>query len=107
MSKSSFLLGMVAGEMHGNHPGAWRMPSADPGAYTDVTTFVRAARTAERGGLDYLFLPDVYEDGVDAFVDEVVPLLRARGLYPSDYPGTTLRENLGVPRQYGFDPRLS
>ena len=58
MSKSSFLLGMVAGEMHGNHPGAWRMPSADPGAYTDVTTFVRAARTAERGGLDYLFLPD-------------------------------------------------
>jgi FMN-dependent oxidoreductase (nitrilotriacetate monooxygenase family) len=58
MSKSSFLLGAVLGEMHGNHPGAWRMPAADPNAYTDVTTFVRAAQTAERGGLDYLFFPD-------------------------------------------------
>ncbi|MEV7431851.1 NtaA/DmoA family FMN-dependent monooxygenase [Nocardioides sp. NPDC092400] len=51
--------------------------------------------------------PDVYEDGVDAFVDEVVPLLRARGIYPTEYPGRTLRENLGVGRQYGSDPRLS
>ncbi|WP_258725836.1 NtaA/DmoA family FMN-dependent monooxygenase [Cellulomonas sp. NS3] len=58
MTENSFLLGAVLGEMHGNHPGAWRMPSADPGAYTDVTTFVRAAQTAERGGLDYLFFPD-------------------------------------------------
>jgi alkanesulfonate monooxygenase SsuD/methylene tetrahydromethanopterin reductase-like flavin-dependent oxidoreductase (luciferase family) len=58
MSKSSFLLGAVLGEMHGNHPGAWRMPAADPHAYTDVTAFVRAAQTAERGGLDYLFFPD-------------------------------------------------
>jgi FMN-dependent oxidoreductase (nitrilotriacetate monooxygenase family) len=49
--------------------------------------------------------PDVYEDGVDAFVDEVVPLLQERGLYPSTYPGATLRENLGVPAQYGLDPR--
>ena len=62
----------------------------------------------EAGAVDgFWILPDIYEDGVDAFVDEVVPLLRARGLYPSDYPGTTLRENLGVPRQYGLDPRLS
>jgi alkanesulfonate monooxygenase SsuD/methylene tetrahydromethanopterin reductase-like flavin-dependent oxidoreductase (luciferase family) len=52
-------------------------------------------------------LPDVYEDGVDAFVDEVVPILRERGLYPDEYPGKTLRENLGVPAQYGLDPRIS
>ncbi|BBH69556.1 nitrilotriacetate monooxygenase [Actinoplanes sp. OR16] len=58
MSKSSFLLGAVLGEMHGNHPGAWRMPAADPNAYTDVTALVRAAQSAERGGLDYIFLPD-------------------------------------------------
>jgi FMN-dependent oxidoreductase (nitrilotriacetate monooxygenase family) len=50
--------------------------------------------------------PDVYEDGVDAFVDEVVPILQDRGLYPSSYPGPTLRENLGVPPQYGLDPRI-
>ncbi|WP_369138019.1 NtaA/DmoA family FMN-dependent monooxygenase [Modestobacter versicolor] len=58
MSNSSFLLGAVLGEMHGNHPGAWRMPSADPNAYSDVTAWVRAAQIAERGGLDYLFFPD-------------------------------------------------
>ncbi len=28
------------------------------------------------------------------FVDEVVPLLQARGLFRRDYPGTTLRESL-------------
>lgn len=58
MGEDSLLLGVVLGEMHGNHPGAWRMPSADPHAYTDVTTHVRTAQTAERGGLDYLFYPD-------------------------------------------------
>lgn len=30
------------------------------------------------------------------FVDEVVPLLQARGLFRRDYPGTTLRESLGL-----------
>jgi FMN-dependent oxidoreductase (nitrilotriacetate monooxygenase family) len=30
------------------------------------------------------------------FVDEVVPLLQARGLLRRDYPGTTLRESLGL-----------
>jgi FMN-dependent oxidoreductase (nitrilotriacetate monooxygenase family) len=50
--------------------------------------------------------PDIYEDGVDAFVDQVVPELRRRGVFPEQYVGSTLRENLGVPRQYGADPRL-
>lgn len=30
------------------------------------------------------------------FVDEVVPLLQARGLFRHDYPGTTLRDSLGL-----------
>jgi FMN-dependent oxidoreductase (nitrilotriacetate monooxygenase family) len=51
--------------------------------------------------------PDVYEDGVDAFVDEVVPELRRRGVYPEEYVGATLRENLGVPHQYGIDARIA
>lgn len=34
------------------------MPWADPNAYTDVSALVRAAQSAERGGLDYLFFPD-------------------------------------------------
>ena len=32
------------------------------------------------------------------FVDEVVPLLVQRGLFRSEYAGTTLREHLGLPR---------
>lgn len=58
MGSNTFVLGAVLGAMHGNHPGAWRMPSADTGAYTDTTSIVRAAQAAERGGLDYIFLPD-------------------------------------------------
>jgi FMN-dependent oxidoreductase (nitrilotriacetate monooxygenase family) len=33
---------------------------------------------------------------LDVFVDEVVPILQARGIYKRDYAGTTLRENLGL-----------
>ncbi len=61
----------------------------------------------EAGAADGFWLsPDIFEDGVDAFVDEVVPLLQQRGIYPTEYPGVTLRENLGVPDQYGLDPRV-
>ena len=51
--------------------------------------------------------PDVYHDGVDAFVDEVVPILRERGIYPDGYSGATLRDHLGIPDQYGADPRIA
>jgi len=36
--------------------------------------------------------------GLDDFVDHVVPELQRRGLFRRDYEGTTLRENLGLPR---------
>jgi hypothetical protein len=29
-------------------------------------------------------------------VDQVVPLLQERGVYPTEYTGTTLRDNLGL-----------
>lgn len=51
--------------------------------------------------------PDIYEDGIDAFVDGVVPILQDRGLFHREYNGTTLREHLGVPAQYGVDPRVT
>jgi alkanesulfonate monooxygenase SsuD/methylene tetrahydromethanopterin reductase-like flavin-dependent oxidoreductase (luciferase family) len=35
-------------------------------------------------------------EGMPAFVDEVVPILRRRGLTRSDYEGTTLRDHLGL-----------
>ena len=30
-------------------------------------------------------------------LDRVVPVLQERGVYRTEYPGTTLRENLGLP----------
>jgi len=62
----------------------------------------------EAGACDgFVIVPDNQQDGIDAFSDQVVPILRRRGLRPSDYPGVTLRDHLGVPDQLGMDPRLS
>ncbi|MFF3489624.1 LLM class flavin-dependent oxidoreductase [Streptomyces sp. NPDC002701] len=60
-----------------------------------------------RAADDFWVTPDIYEDGIDAFVDAVMPILQERGIYPTEYPGTTLRANLGVPRQYGLAPRIT
>jgi FMN-dependent oxidoreductase (nitrilotriacetate monooxygenase family) len=37
-------------------------------------------------------------EGLDDFVDRVVPALQRRGLFRREYEGRTLRENLGLPR---------
>ena len=37
-------------------------------------------------------------DGLDNFVEQVVPELQQRGLFRTEYEGTTLRANLGLPR---------
>ncbi|NHF66634.1 NtaA/DmoA family FMN-dependent monooxygenase [Xanthomonas hortorum] len=51
--------------------------------------------------------PDINDDGIDAFVDGVVPILQARGLFHRDYRGSTLRDHLGASAQYGRDPRIT
>ncbi|CAN0502194.1 unnamed protein product, partial [Discosporangium mesarthrocarpum] len=40
------------------------------------------------------FLPE----GLTDVVDKVIPELQRRGLFRTEYEGTTLRENLGLPR---------
>ncbi|HIQ17443.1 MAG TPA: LLM class flavin-dependent oxidoreductase [Novosphingobium capsulatum] len=42
-------------------------------------------------------MPDMFPSGAEIFVDEVVPLLRRRGLFREGYEGTTLRQHLGLP----------
>jgi FMN-dependent oxidoreductase (nitrilotriacetate monooxygenase family) len=37
-------------------------------------------------------------EGLDDFVDRVIPELQRRGLFRTEYEGKTLRENLGLPR---------
>ncbi|MFB4391042.1 MULTISPECIES: LLM class flavin-dependent oxidoreductase [unclassified Pseudomonas] len=55
-------------------------------------------------------MPDMFPSGVEVFVDEVVPLLRKRGVFRHEYTGTTLREHLGLahPRsQYEHRPHAA
>lgn len=42
--------------------------------------------------------PAVVPEDLDAFVNEVVPLLQQRGIFRTEYTGNTLRENLGLKR---------
>jgi FMN-dependent oxidoreductase (nitrilotriacetate monooxygenase family) len=44
----------------------------------------------------FILVPHVTPAGLDPFVDRVVPLLQERGVFRSDYEGTTLREHLGL-----------
>lgn len=43
-------------------------------------------------------MPPALPSGLEVFVDEVVPILRARGLFRTEYTGSTLREHYGLPR---------
>jgi alkanesulfonate monooxygenase SsuD/methylene tetrahydromethanopterin reductase-like flavin-dependent oxidoreductase (luciferase family) len=43
-------------------------------------------------------MPDVLPHGLEVFVDEVVPILRKRGLFRNHYEGRTLRDHLGLAR---------
>lgn len=43
-------------------------------------------------------MPDVLPDGLDSFVDTVVPLLRKKGIFRQAYTGATLREHFGLAR---------
>ncbi|MEV6868916.1 hypothetical protein AB0M44_49115 [Streptosporangium subroseum] len=43
-------------------------------------------------------MPPYLTGGFDAFAEHVVPILRARGLFRTEYAGTTLRDHFGLPR---------
>ncbi len=59
----------------------------------------------EGGAADgFNLMPDALPDGLQDFVDGVLPILRRRGLFRTEYEGTTLREHLGLPRPSGRDP---
>ncbi|WP_454918905.1 LLM class flavin-dependent oxidoreductase [Xanthobacter sediminis] len=51
-----------------------------------------------RGVDGYLIQPPVLPTGLDEFVDQVIPELQNRGLFRTEYTGSTLRENLGLRR---------
>jgi alkanesulfonate monooxygenase SsuD/methylene tetrahydromethanopterin reductase-like flavin-dependent oxidoreductase (luciferase family) len=46
-------------------------------------------------------MPAVLPSGLEAFADQVVPILQKRGLFRTDYTGTTLRDHYGLARPVG------
>ena len=52
----------------------------------------------ERGSDGFNVMFPYLPGGLDDFVDRVVPELQRRGIFRREYEGTTLRENLGLPR---------
>ncbi|WP_138759693.1 NtaA/DmoA family FMN-dependent monooxygenase [Modestobacter altitudinis] len=45
----------------------------------------------------FILVPHITPGGLDPLVDAVVPVLQERGAYRTEYTGTTLRDNLGLP----------
>jgi len=52
----------------------------------------------ERGSDGFNVMFPYLPQGLDEFVDRVVPELQRRGIFRTEYEGHTLRENLGLPR---------
>jgi alkanesulfonate monooxygenase len=61
-----------------------------------------------RGVDGFLIQPAHLPGGLDDFVEMVIPELQNRGIFRTEYEGTTLRDNLGLPRptsRYAIPPR--
>ncbi len=53
----------------------------------------------ESGAADgFNVMPPWLTGGFDVFAEQVLPILRARGLFRTEYTGSTLREHYGLPR---------
>ncbi len=44
----------------------------------------------------FILVPHITPDGLGEFADKVVPILQERGVFRTEYEGTTLREHLGL-----------
>jgi FMN-dependent oxidoreductase (nitrilotriacetate monooxygenase family) len=72
---------------------------------TGRQSFVGSARTIATAINDlvqadasdgFILVPHITPGGLDPFVDHVVPLLQERGVFRTEYTGTTLRDHLGL-----------
>ncbi|MEO3946251.1 LLM class flavin-dependent oxidoreductase [Gorillibacterium sp. CAU 1737] len=51
----------------------------------------------ERGGADGFMIGSSVPNGLEDFIEQVVPILQERGLFRTEYESDTLRGNLGIP----------
>lgn len=73
------------------------------GHWVPVGTPVQIADLIEQwfrsGAADgFNVMPPAFPDGFEVFLDEVLPILRQRGLFRSEYAGSTLRDHYGLNR---------
>ena len=72
-----------------------RIDATFTGSYTEVAD--RLAEYARTGAVDgFNISPWLIPTGLDDIVNHLVPELQERGVYPTEYAGSTLRENLGL-----------
>ena len=66
---------------------------------TPVEIADRMQQWFENGAADgFNVMPPFFPGGLEDFTREVVPILQERGLFRTEYEGTTLREHLGLAR---------
>jgi len=72
-----------------------RIDSTFTGSYSSVAdTLAEYARVGAVDGFN--ISPWIIPSGLDDIVNHLVPELQERGVYPTEYEGSTLRENLGL-----------
>jgi alkanesulfonate monooxygenase SsuD/methylene tetrahydromethanopterin reductase-like flavin-dependent oxidoreductase (luciferase family) len=82
------------------------------GHFTFTGTPEQVADTIEEwftnGAADgFNIMPPLLPSGLELFVEHVVPILRARGLFRHEYTGRTLRDHYGLPRPLNqHSPRI-
>ncbi len=88
--------GLTAGQLaqrYGAHYGGLSMMGT-PAEIADQMQAWLEGRGCDGFNIMFPFLPE----GLDDFVDRVVPELQRRGIFRTEYEGPTLRDNLGLPR---------
>jgi FMN-dependent oxidoreductase (nitrilotriacetate monooxygenase family) len=65
---------------------------------TPISIADEIQRYIDEGAVDgFNITPWLVPSGIDDIVNDLVPELQNRGLYPTGYTGDTLRENMGIP----------
>jgi alkanesulfonate monooxygenase len=88
--------GLTVGQLaqrFGAHYGGLSMMGT-PAEIADQMQAWLEQRGCDGFNMMFPFLPE----GLDDFVERVVPELQRRGIFRTEYEGATLRENLGLPR---------
>ncbi len=86
--------GLTVRQLAGRIRSGHRLVAGSPEQIADTLEewFLKGA------GDGFNIMPDMFPSGAEIFVDHVVPELRRRGLFRTEYTGTTLRDHLGLTR---------